>query len=168
MTTRMDEERRRDEYSERFLSKMEDMIAKPLSAMDQKYVPRPELEARFDHLEQIVADIGVAVKTVTSNVGSFHENVPRIYADKSETKQSIAELHTDIAKLETAFEAFKERQYGSRFEDMQGRYRGDERVERGWRKDTQQQSTQMLSWVIGGGLVLFTVAVNIMLALTRP
>lgn len=174
MTTRAEDERRREELGERFLKQMGEMLAS--SRAD--FVPRPEYEARTKKHEEILGRVEEVMDKLTSNVHMFHESVPTLYENRENAVREYGEIHTAIAKLETAFDAFKERQYGSRFEDMQRgygnrfedqgeRYEGDIRGERGWRTQAQQQGTQTLTWVIGGGFVLFTTAVSIILAVTR-
>ncbi len=165
MATRAEEERRREELGERFLKQMGDMLA----ATRSDFVPRPEYEARTKKHEEVLDRMEDIVDKLTGSVHTFHETVPTLYENRDNALREYGEIHTAIAKLETAFEAFKERQYGSRFEDMQGRYKGDERVDRGWRQSVQQGSTQMLTWVVGGGIALMTVAVNVIIALAlRP
>jgi hypothetical protein len=108
-------------------------------------------------------------------VHTFHESVPTLYENRENALREYGEMHTAIAKLETAFDAFKDRQYGSRFEDMQRgygmryedqgkRYEGDARTERGYRTQAQQMTTQALAWIISGGFVFFTTAVSIIIA----
>src|SRR5258708_195318 len=161
MTTRVEDERRREELGERFLKQMGEMLASTRA----DFVPRPEYEARTKKHEDILERVEEVMDKLTSNVHTFHESVPTLYENRENAVREYGEMHTAIAKLETAFDAFRARQYGSRFEDMQGRYGGDERVERGWRQNAQQSSTQMLTWVIGGGYILFSTAAMIILAM---
>lgn len=165
MATRDELERVRVAQGEQFLKQMGDMFAQTRIDIDAKFIPKPVLEERFAHLDDAIDRMAAAVEKLTGNVASFHENAPRIYADRGETKQDLAELKTEIEKLKTAREADKERGYGFRFEDLQGRYKGDIGVERGWRVNSQQQGTQVLGWIIAGGFVFFTTAVSIILAL---
>jgi hypothetical protein len=154
-------ERLRIEQGQQFLKQMQDMFQQTRVDLASQFVPRSEME----HVNDAVERVANAVEKLTGNVGSFHENAPRIFADRAETKQDLAELRTEIEKLKSVREADMQRGYGFRIEDMQGRYQGDMRTERGWRTNVQQQSTQTLGWIIGGGFVLFTTAVSIILAL---
>lgn len=160
-----DLERQRNEQGERFLKQLTDMFSQTRQDMAAQFLSRPEADARFEHLEQVVERIGSAMEKLTGNVANFHENVPRLYADRAEVKQEVAELRTEIEKLKTARETDMQRGYGFQIEDIRGRYKGDAAVERGWRVNAQQQSSQMLAWVIGGGFVFFTAAVSVVLAL---
>ena len=156
-------ERLRVAQGEQFLKQMGDMFQQTRVDIDSKFIPRPVLEERFTHLDEVIERLGLAVEKLTGNVSSFHENAPRIYADRAETKADVAELKTEIEKLKTAREADKERGYGYRFEDLQGRYKGDAYVERSWRSNAQAQGVQLNGWLIGGGLALMGVMVNIMI-----
>lgn len=158
-------ERLRIEQGQQFLKQMADMFTATRADLAQQYVPRTEMRSELDHTNEAVRRVAEAVEKLTGNVSNFHENAPRIYADKAETKQDIAALSTEIEKLKTARESDMQRGYDYRFDDMRGRYRGDVAVERGWRVNAAQQGNQMLGWVIGGSLALLTIAVNVILAL---
>lgn len=157
-------ERQRTEQGERFLQQLADMFAQTRTDLAAQFLSRPEADARFEHLEQVVERIGTAMEKLTTNEANFHENVPRLYADKAETKADVAELRTEIEKLKTARETDMQRGYGLQMNEMQGRYRGEAALERGWRQNAQQQTNQMLGWVIGGGFVLLSACVSIVLA----
>ena len=167
MTTRAEEDRIRQEQGERFLKQLQDMFTTTRTDMASLFMPRAETQARMDHQDEMIEKLTVALEKLTSNVGNFHENVPHIYAERAETKAELGELRIEIEKLKTQRESDMQRDYGARFEDMKGRFKGDEKVERGWRTNAQESTTQMLAWVIGGGFVLLSAAVSIILTITR-
>lgn len=158
-------ERQRAEQGERFLEQMGKMFAQTRSDLTQQFMPRPEAEARMDHLDQVVERIGMAIEKLTDSVAHSQESNPRIYADRAETKADMAELRTEIEKLKTARETDKERQFGYRYDDLGRIYKGDAGTERGWRVNAQQQGSQTMSWLIMGGITLLTIAINIIVAL---
>src|SRR5260221_16226 len=114
MTTRAEEERRREELGERFLKQMGDMLASTRA----DFVPRPEYEARTKKHEEVLDRMEDIVDKLTSSVHTFHETVPTLYENRDNALREYGEIHTAIAKLETAFEAFKDRTYGNRYEDQ--------------------------------------------------
>ena len=142
-----DLERQRAEQGERFLKQMGDMFAQTRQDLAAQFIPRGEGEARFDHLEQVVERIGTAMEKLTSNVTNFHENVPRFYAERTETKQDIAELRTEIEKLKTARETDMQRGYGYRIEDMQGRYKGDFSTQQQVYRQATRIDDRTLQWL---------------------
>lgn len=158
-------ERRQAEQGERFLKQLGDMFQATRTDLAAQFIPRQEAETRFDHLEQVVERIGTAMEKLTNNTSNFHESAPRIFADRADTKADIAELRTEIEKLKTAREADKEKQYGYRVDDLGRVYKGDAGTERGWRTNAQQQGNQLIGWIIGISLALFTIAINIIVVL---
>ena len=166
MTTRAEEERiRQEQGQQQFLRQMSDMFAQTRTDMDQKYIPRPELEARLEHMDSVVERVMAAVEKLTANVENLRESNPQIFANRAETKQDQAELRaetkqdqadlrTEIEKLKTALDAFKERGYDWRYSDAQGRMRGDIAQERGWRGAMQERSTQQVDRMWIGALAL--------------
>jgi len=161
MATRAEEERIRQEQTERFLKQLTDMFAQTRTDLAQQFMPRNEAEARMEHTDQALDRMSAAVEKVAGSL----ENVPRIYAEKAETKQDLAELRTEIEKLKTARESDMQRGYGYRIEDIQGRYKGDIGVERAWRNNTQQQAISAQTWMVYGMIALVTIAANIILAM---
>ena len=158
-------EQRQQELGERFIEQFREMIDRSTQMMASNYVPRPELEARFQHQDEIIERIGTAIEKLTGSTSNFHENAPRMFADKSEIKSDIAELRTEIEKVKTSLDAFKEQGYGWRLVDQTGRMRGEASLERGWRQQTMTQSSQAMGWIIGGGVMLLVTAINIIIAL---
>ena len=169
-------ERLRVAQGEQFLKQMGEMFSQTRLDIDAKFIPRTVLEERFAHVDDSIDRMAAAVEKLTGNVASFHENAPRIYADRAETKADMAELKTEIEKLKTARETDKERgygwryedatrQYGARYDDQAQRYRGEAMLERGWRGQAQAQGTQLNGWLIGGGLSLGVLAVSIIVQL---
>lgn len=149
MATRAQDEfeRQRAEQGQQFLRQLSDMFAQTRQDMAQQYIPRNEGEARFEHLEQAVERAVSAVEKLTGNVATFHEAVPRIYAERAETKQEMAELRTEIEKLKTARETDMQRGYGSRIEDIQGRYRGDLSAQQQVYRQATRIDDRTLQWL---------------------
>lgn len=158
-------ERLRVAQGEQFLKQMADMFQQTRSDLAAQYVPRSEM----DHVNEAITRVANAVEKLTGNVINFHESAPRIFADRADTKQDLAELRTEIEKLKTARDADKERGYDYRFSDMQGRYKGDFAGERGWRQNAQQQSTNVIGWIIGisSGFLLLAINIIVVLALAH-
>lgn len=179
MTTRAEEERIRAEQGERFIKQMSDMFVQTRSDMDQKFIPRPELEARLEHMDTVVERVVTAVEKLTANVENLRESNPQIFANRAETKQDQADLRaetkrdqadlrTEIEKLKTARETDMQRGYDWRYSDTQGRMRGEAAGERGWRGAMQERSTQQVNmlWVAGLALIgLVSPIVTIILTL---
>src|SRR5258706_5077821 len=136
MATRQEEERRKDERGERFIKQLADMFTASgqdiVGQIMPQIMPRPEIEAGMEHQDQIAEQAITGIRDLTAIVSNLQQTVPRIYADRAETKESMAELRTEIEKLKTARESDKERQYGMRYEDQGKRYEGDMLGERGW------------------------------------
>src|SRR5260370_4065836 len=120
MTTRADEERRREEMGRDFLKELRGLFDTSQSQLEQKFVPRPEVEARMDHQDTLIEKLGISVEKLVGGVQM-----------REDARRDLTELRVEIEKLKTAREADMQRGYGYRIDDMQGRYRGDERVERG-------------------------------------
>ena len=158
-------ERRQQELGERFIEQFREMIDRSTQMMASNYVPRPELEARFQHQDEIIERIGTAIEKLTGSTSNFHENAPRIFADKTEIKGDIAELRTEIEKVKTNLDAFKEQGYGWRFQDAAGRMRGEASIERGWRQQSATQTSQAMGWAITAGLMLLVTAINVIITL---
>src|SRR5678816_41271 len=115
-------ERLRVEQGQQFLKQMADMFQATRQDLATQYVPRSELTTEMNHMNAAVERVANSVAELTSNVRGFHEGAPRIFADRAETKQDIAELHTEIEKLKTARESDMQRGFDYRYEDVQGRY----------------------------------------------
>lgn len=157
-------ERQRNEQGERFLKQLGDMFAQTRVDLAQQFMPRPEAESRMNHLDQVVESIGTAMEKLTGNVSNFHENAPRIYADRAETKADLAEMRTEIEKIKTKQEADKEKQYGYRVDDLGRVYQGEAGIERGWRTNTQQQNAQVINYLIQGMIMILSILISVMLA----
>lgn len=165
MATHAEEERIRQEQGERFLTQLNDMFAQTRTDMAAQFMPRAETQARMDHLDEVVERIGSALEKLTGNVYNFHEGAPRIFADKAETKAEMAGLRTDIAKLETAFDAFKDRGFGWRFEDEQNRYKSALAGQQYERRERREQTNISLERWITIGIAIAMIAANVILAL---
>lgn len=162
------EEARQQELGQQFLRQMGDMFTQTRADMAAQFVPRPEFSAHMEKMDQVLEGLEKTVERIGGNVSTFHESAPRIFADRAETKQDIAELHTEIEKLKTARESDMQRGYGWRFEDVQGRMRADTVGERGWRGAMQERSTQTVNmlWLAGLALIgLVSPIVSLIVAL---
>lgn len=170
----MEMEHQRQEQGERFMNQLAEMFKAQRQDMSLQYVPRPEFSAHMEKMDQVLEGLEKTVERIGGNVSTFHDNAPVRFADKSEMKDVLGELRTEIEKLKTARESDMQRGYGARFEDMQrgygsrfediqGRYKGDAAVERGWRTSAQQSSQLALGWVIGGGFVLLAAILALVL-----
>jgi len=154
-------ERLRVEQGQQFLKQMSDMFTQTRVDLAAQFIPRSEMA----HMNEAIERVARAVEQLTGNVRDFRESAPRNFADRSETKQDIDGLRAELEKVKAVYDADLRRGFDYRYDDMQGRYRGDMAGERGWRGQAQQQSSQLNGWLIGGGLALMGLAVNIILVL---
>src|SRR5690242_4602539 len=81
---------------EQFLKQMGEMFQQTRSDLAVQFVPRTEMRSEFDHTNDAIRRVAEAVEKLTGNVSNFHENAPRVFADRAETKQDLAELRTEI------------------------------------------------------------------------
>lgn len=155
MERRQREEERQQQVAQQFLKQMADMFTQTRQDLSAQFMPRAETQARMDHMDEMVERIGTALEKLTTNVANYQENAPRIYAERAETKQEVAELRTEIEKLKTARETDIRHGYGSRIEDLRGQWQADAGIERDWRQGAFSRSTQVQSWVYAAGGILF-------------
>jgi archaellum component FlaC len=156
-----DLERLRVEQGQQFLRQMTDMFQQTRVDLAAQFVPRSEMT----HMNEAIERVARAVEQLTGNVRDFREAAPRNFADRAETRQELTEIRADVEKLKALYDADLRRGFDYRVDDMQGRYRGDAYVERGWRGQSQQQATQLNVWLVGALFLLISTAVPIIVTL---
>lgn len=160
-----DLEKLRLEQGQQFLKQMSDMFTATRVDLAAQFVPRSE----WVHTNESIERVTRLVETLTKNLGEFREQVPRNFADRTETKQDIAEMRADLDKLKALYDADLRRGYDYRFEDVQGRYKGDMRTDQAWRANAQAQGVQLNVWLVGALFLVISTAIPIILTLAlRP
>lgn len=169
MATRAEEERKREEQGERFLKLMTDQFSKTregiIGDIMPQIMPRPEIEARMLHQDQLAEQALTAIRDLTAVVSNIRDTVPIRFQSKEDAQRDAADADKRLTLLETRIDTVQNRTFDRSYDELGKRFSGDISVERGWRRQAHDQSTQLLTWLVGGAAVLLTIAANIILAL---